>query len=158
MCIPIWIWISCTLWPIYDKVEFPLYIGSMKESMQKKLCIVNMHPQGSQESTQHKVDKSPKDKVSSDNKIPNKKTITWRISIKRYLKEWDIHLHMPNKRKQDTNWRKTNTRYLISKRELGSHKPNPQQIFMMAQSIIKSKTFLPSTHTWWGSNDFMMGE
>ena len=32
-----------------------------------------MHAQDSQESTQHKVDKSPKDKVSSDNKIPNKK-------------------------------------------------------------------------------------
>lgn len=57
-------------------MEFPLYIGSKKESKQKKLYIVDMHAQDSQESTQHKVDKSPKDKVSSDNKIPNKKTIT----------------------------------------------------------------------------------
>ena len=32
-----------------------------------------MHAQGFQESTQHKVDNTPKDKVSSDNKIPNKK-------------------------------------------------------------------------------------
>ena len=31
-----------------------------------------MHAQDSQESTQHKFDKSQKDKVSSDNKIPNK--------------------------------------------------------------------------------------
>ena len=41
--------------------------------MQNKLYIVNMHAQGSQESTQHKVDKSPKDKASSDNKISNEK-------------------------------------------------------------------------------------
>ena len=48
-----------------------------------------MHAQDSQESTQHKVDKSPKDKVSSDNKIPNKKLSleeyklkdTWRNEI-----------------------------------------------------------------------------
>ena len=32
-----------------------------------------MHAQDSQESTQHKVDKSPKDKVSSDNKILKQK-------------------------------------------------------------------------------------
>ena len=32
-----------------------------------------MHAQDSQESTQHKVDKSSKDKISSDNKIPNEK-------------------------------------------------------------------------------------
>ena len=35
-----------------------------------------MHAQESQESTQHKVDKSPKDKVSSDNKILNKKELS----------------------------------------------------------------------------------
>ena len=44
--------------------------------MQKKVYIVNTHAQGFQESTQHKVDKSPKDKVSSDNKILNKKELS----------------------------------------------------------------------------------
>ena len=37
------------------------------------MYIVDMHAQDSQESTQHKVDKSPKDKVSSDNKILKQK-------------------------------------------------------------------------------------
>ena len=35
-----------------------------------------MHAQDSQESTQHKVDKSPKDKVSSANKILKQKELS----------------------------------------------------------------------------------
>ena len=41
--------------------------------MPKKEHVVNMHAQGFQESNQHTVDKIPKDKVSSENKITNKK-------------------------------------------------------------------------------------
>lgn len=35
-----------------------------------------MHAQGFQESTQHKVDNTPKDKVSSDNKILKQKELS----------------------------------------------------------------------------------
>ena len=41
--------------------------------MPKEIHIVNMHARGFQESNKHIVDKIPKDKVSSDNKIANEK-------------------------------------------------------------------------------------
>ena len=61
--------------------EFPLYIGSKKESMPKILHEVNMHAQDFQEPI-------PKDKeIPRKEKIPNGQIITWKISIKRYIKE-----------------------------------------------------------------------
>ena len=46
-------------------MEFPLYIGSKKESMPKKIHEVNMHAQDFQEPR-------PKDKeIPSEEKIPN---------------------------------------------------------------------------------------
>ena len=46
-------------------MEFPLYIGSKKESMPKKLHEVNMHAQDFQEPR-------PKDKeIPSEEEIPN---------------------------------------------------------------------------------------
>ncbi len=62
-----------------------------------------MHAQGFQESTKHKFYKSPKDKVSSDNKIPNE-----NLSLEGYqLKDTsrnEISIDTCQiKRKQDTN-------------------------------------------------------
>ena len=63
-----------------------------------------MHAQGFQESTEHKVDSTPKDKVSSDNKIPNKNLSHEGYQLKDTSRnEIYIHWNMPNKRKQDTN-------------------------------------------------------
>ena len=52
--------------------SFP-YIVSKKESMPKNLHKVNINALDFQESNQHMIDKIPKDKVSSENKISNKK-------------------------------------------------------------------------------------
>ena len=46
-------------------MEFPLYIGSKKESMPKRLHEVNMHAQDSQEPIP--IDKE----IPSEEKIPN---------------------------------------------------------------------------------------
>jgi len=62
-------------------VEFPLYIGLKKESMPKKIHEVNMHAQDFQETKQNEKE------IPSENRIPNGEVITWKISIRRYIKE-----------------------------------------------------------------------
>jgi len=62
-------------------VEFPLYIGLKKESMPKKIHEVNMHAQDFQETKQNEKE------IPSENMIPNGEIITWKISIRRYIKE-----------------------------------------------------------------------
>ena len=62
-------------------MEFPLYIGLKKESMPKKIHVVNMHAQDFQETKQNEKE------IPSENMIPNGEIITWKISIRRYIKE-----------------------------------------------------------------------
>ena len=62
-------------------MEFPLYIGLKKESMPKKIHEVNMHAQDFQETKQNEKE------IPSENRIPNGEIITWKISIRRYIKE-----------------------------------------------------------------------
>ena len=62
-------------------MEFPLYIGLKKESMPKKIHEVNMHAQDFQEMKQNEKE------IPSENRIPNGEIITWKISIRRYIKE-----------------------------------------------------------------------
>ena len=57
-------------------MEFPLYIGSKKESMPKKLHEVNMHAQDFQ------GPKPNEKEIPSENRIPNGEIITWKISLK----------------------------------------------------------------------------
>ena len=71
--------------------------------MPKEIHIVNMHAQGFQESNQHIVDKIPKDKVSSDNKIANEKLSLEGYQLK-YSTRHEISIDTCQlKRKQDTN-------------------------------------------------------
>ena len=62
-------------------MEFPIYIGLKKESMPKKLHVVNMHAQDFQETKQNEKE------IPSENRIPNGEIVTWKISIRRYIKE-----------------------------------------------------------------------
>ena len=57
-------------------MDFPQYIGSKKESMPKRLHEVNMHAQYFQEPIP--IDKE----IPSENRIPNREIITWKISLK----------------------------------------------------------------------------
>ena len=107
-----------------------------------------MHAQDFQEPNQHIVDKISKETIPSENKIQNEEIITWRIPIKRYIKEWDIHWRMPNNRKQDTNGKKTNKRYQVPKRELGSKQTKPSANFHDGTKHQKEKAWLSAAHTW----------
>ena len=62
-------------------MEFPLYIGLKEESMPKKIHEVNMHAQDFQETKQNEKE------IPSENRIPKGEIITWKISIRRYIKE-----------------------------------------------------------------------
>ena len=56
-------------------MEFPLYIGLKKESMPKKIHVVNMHDQDFHETKRNEKE------ITSENRIPNGEIITWKISI-----------------------------------------------------------------------------
>ena len=56
-------------------MEFPLYIGSKKESMPNEIHEVNMHAQDFQ-------NPKPKTKKCQVKRIPNGEIITWKISLK----------------------------------------------------------------------------
>ena len=58
-------------------MEFPLYIGSKKESMPNKIHEVNMHARKFQ------GPKPNEKEIPSENRKPNGEIITWKISIKR---------------------------------------------------------------------------
>ena len=64
-----------------------------------------------------------KRKIPSENKIPNREIITWRIPTKRYNKEWDIHWNTPNERYQLRDVKERDNT-LPKEREV-PNKPNP---------------------------------
>ena len=83
-------------------VEFPLYIGSKRESMPRKLHEVNMHAQDFQEPI-------PKYKEIPGEKIPNGEIITWKISLKDTSRnEISIGTHKMISNSQKRGWFQTN--------------------------------------------------
>ena len=106
-------------------MEFPLYIGSKKESMPKKIHEVYMHAQDFQ-------GLKPNEKeIPSENRIPNGEIITWKISLK-------------DTSRNEISWNPQN-HIKLPKERMVPNKPSSLQSFMMAQSTKRND--LPSTNT-----------
>ena len=99
-------------------MEFPLYIGSEKESMPKKIHEVNMHAKDFQEPTPNKKEYQVK-------RIPKGETITWKIPLTDTSRN-EISIGTLKK-----------NHVKLPKERMVPNKPSALQSFMMAQSTKK---------------------